>query len=203
MDHVVFLLKISGLGSGGSWWRHELLLEWYESHWRVSKWQDLIHLDFLKGSLLLPYWGQTMNKVSKGKQPIKRPLHSGEDGGLAQQGRHKVGRSDQILTIFWKQSQVFPDRLGVGYEKKRSQGWIPDSGLSYWKDAIAETGKDEGEVDLGKKIRRLVLDQLSLWCPLVSKERCWEEVRWIWVWRSGESLSWRSGSGSYHHEDLI
>ena len=41
-----------------------------------------------------------MNKVSKGKQPIKRPLHSGEDGGLGQQGRHKVGRSDQILAIF-------------------------------------------------------------------------------------------------------
>ena len=41
-----------------------------------------------------------MNKVSKGKQPIKRPLHSEEDGGLAQQGRYKVGRSDQILTIF-------------------------------------------------------------------------------------------------------
>lgn len=136
-------------------------------------------LGFSKGSLLLPYWGQTMNKVSKGKQPIKRPLHSGEDEGLDQQGRHKVGRSDQILTIFWKQSQVFPDRLGMGCEKKRSQGWIPDSGLSYWKDAIAEMGKDEGEVDLGKKIRRLVLGKLSLWCPLVSKERCWEEVSWI------------------------
>lgn len=135
-------------------------------------------LGFLKGSLLLPYWGQTMNKVSKGKQPIKRPLHSGEDGGLGQQGRHKVGRSDQILTIFWKRSQVFPDRLGVGCEKKRSQGWIPDSGLSYWKDAIAEMGRDEG-VDLGKKIRRLFLGKLSLWCPLVSKERCWEEISWI------------------------
>ena len=101
-----------------------------------------------------------MNKVSKGKQPIKRPLHSGEDGGLDQQGRHKVGRSDQILTIFWKQSQVFPDRLGVGCEKKRSQGWIPASGLSYWKDAIAEMRKDEGEV--GAEQKGVLLEALKI-----------------------------------------
>ena len=45
--------------------------------------------------------------------------------------------------------------------RKRGVKDESQTGLSYWKDAIAEMGRDEG-VDLGKKIRRLVLGKLSL-----------------------------------------
>lgn len=63
--------------------------------------------------------------------------------------------------------------------------------------------KDEGEVDLGKKIRRLVLGKLSMMPLGFQGEMLRRSQLDIRVWRSGESLSWRSGSGSHHHEDLI
>lgn len=150
--HVIFLFNSSGLGPRGSSWGLELLLEWREPLEGFQPRSNIIWFTcVLKGSLLLPCWGQTIREVSMGKQHVKRPLHSGEDGGLDQWSRHKMVRSGQILTTLRKQSQVFPDRLGVGCEKKRSQGWIPAFGLSYWKDAICCDGERRGRSKFGEE----------------------------------------------------